>query len=126
MTESTGNTNKLEFSIKTNNLFMLLVESIVIVLTKDFHVKWVSCQNGMLHPQVVDTDGLQIWRVAANILDKQSRTADRGWPSSLGVGRGANNPTIEKLYLLRSMYKGLRNGRIPWHDLSTEKGYEIW
>jgi hypothetical protein len=44
-------------------------------------------------PQVADGgDGLQIWRVAANILNKQSRTADRGWSSSLGVGRGANNP----------------------------------
>jgi hypothetical protein len=32
-----------------------------------------------------------IWRVAANILNKQSRTADKGWSSSLGVGRGANN-----------------------------------
>jgi hypothetical protein len=32
-----------------------------------------------------------IWRVAANILNKQSRTADKGWSSSLGVGRGAEN-----------------------------------
>ena len=31
------------------------------------------------------------WRVAANILNKQSRTADGGWPYSFGVGRGANN-----------------------------------
>ena len=31
-----------------------------------------------------------IWRVAANKLNKQSRTADKGWSSSLGVGRGAN------------------------------------
>ena len=29
---------------------------------------------------------LQIWKVAANILNKQSRTADKGWFSSLGVG----------------------------------------
>jgi hypothetical protein len=36
-------------------------------------------------------EGLQIWRVAANILNKQSQTTDKGWPSSLGVGRGANN-----------------------------------
>jgi hypothetical protein len=36
-------------------------------------------------------DGLQIWRVAANMLNKQSRTADSGWSSSLGVGRGAND-----------------------------------
>ena len=32
-----------------------------------------------------------IWRVSANILNKQSRTADKGWSSSLGVGRGADN-----------------------------------
>jgi hypothetical protein len=32
-----------------------------------------------------------VWRVAANILNKQSRTADKAWSSSLGVGRGANN-----------------------------------
>ena len=30
-------------------------------------------------------------RVAANILNKQSRIADTGWSSGLGVGRGANN-----------------------------------
>ena len=32
-----------------------------------------------------------IWRVAVNKLNKQPRTADEGWPSSLGVGQGANN-----------------------------------
>jgi hypothetical protein len=41
----------------------------------------------MARPQVADGgNGLQIWRVAANILNKQSRTADKGWSSSLGVG----------------------------------------
>jgi len=35
-----------------------------------------------------------IRRVAANKLNKQSRTADKGWFSSLGVGRGANNPSL--------------------------------
>jgi hypothetical protein len=46
----------------------------------------------MASPQVEDGgDALQVWRVAANILNKQSRTADEGCPSSLGVGRGANN-----------------------------------
>jgi hypothetical protein len=29
--------------------------------------------------------------VAANILNKQSRTADKGWYSNLGIGRGADN-----------------------------------
>ena len=32
-----------------------------------------------------------IWIVAANVLNKQSRTADKGWSSSMRVGRGANN-----------------------------------
>jgi len=32
-----------------------------------------------------------IWRVAVNILNKQSRTADKGWSSNLEVGRVANN-----------------------------------
>ena len=34
-----------------------------------------------------------IWRVAVNKLNKQPRTADEGWSSSLGVVRGANNPS---------------------------------
>jgi hypothetical protein len=32
-----------------------------------------------------------IWRGAANILNKQSWTADKGWSSSLESGREANN-----------------------------------
>ena len=31
------------------------------------------------------------WRLAANILNKQTLTADKGCSSSLGVGRGADN-----------------------------------
>jgi hypothetical protein len=56
------------------------------------HVRWVPWQHGMARPQVPDGgDILQVWSVAANILNKQSRTADKRWSSSLGVGRGANN-----------------------------------
>jgi hypothetical protein len=56
------------------------------------HVKWVSCHHGMEHPHAADReDGLQTWRVAVNILNKQSQTASRGW-----VWREANNsPTIK-------------------------------
>jgi len=32
-----------------------------------------------------------MWKVAANIWNKQSRRADKGWSVSFGVGRGANN-----------------------------------
>jgi hypothetical protein len=53
---------------------------------------WVPCHHGMARPQVAGGgNGLQIWRVAANTLNKQSRTADKGWSSILGVGRGAKN-----------------------------------
>jgi hypothetical protein len=52
----------------------------------------VPCHHGNVHPQVEDGgDGVQIWRVAVNILNKQLQTAYLGWSSSLGVWRGANN-----------------------------------
>jgi hypothetical protein len=60
--------------------------------TRWSHVRWVPYHHGMAHPQVADGgDVLQIWRVAANILNKKSWTVDKGWFSSWGVGHGANN-----------------------------------
>jgi hypothetical protein len=51
----------------------------------------------MARLQVADGgDDLQILRIVANILNKQSRTADKGWSSSFGVGRGANNTSPQK------------------------------
>jgi len=62
-------------------------------------------------------------RLAANILNKQSRTADKGWYSSLGVGRGANNSSPLKRILLRNIHKpSLEPGLIIWYDLSNERG----
>jgi hypothetical protein len=56
-------------------------------LPKLGHVKWVPCHHGMARTYVSDAgDGLRIWRVAANILNKQSRTADRGGPPAWGLG----------------------------------------
>jgi hypothetical protein len=49
-----------------------------------------SCHHDMARPQVADGEGFQIWRVAANMLNNQSHTADKGWLSSLGVERMAN------------------------------------
>jgi hypothetical protein len=49
------------------------------------------CHHVMARPPVMDGgDGLQIWRVATNILNKQSQAADKGWSSGLGDWRGAN------------------------------------
>jgi hypothetical protein len=45
----------------------------------------------MARPQVADVgDDLQIWRVAANKLNKQSQIAEDEYSSSVGVERGAN------------------------------------
>jgi hypothetical protein len=50
------------------------------------HVKWVPCHLDMGRRQVADRgDGLHMWRVVANIVNKQLRTADSGWSSGLGL-----------------------------------------
>ena len=47
---------------------------------------WVPVTTAWRVPWVVDGGvGLQIWRLAANILNKQSWTAGQEWSSSLGV-----------------------------------------
>jgi len=56
----------------------------------------------MARPWVADgEDGLLMWRVAANIFNKQFLTADKAWSSDLGVEREANNPH-RKLQLVRN------------------------
>jgi hypothetical protein len=68
------------------------IHKIIIFIWNKDHVKWVPCHHGMPRPQVADGgDDLQMWRVAASILSKQSRTADKGWCSSLVVRHGVNN-----------------------------------
>jgi hypothetical protein len=45
-----------------------------------------------LRPRVADGGGgFRIWRVAANISNKQWRTADKRWSFSVGVGLWDNN-----------------------------------
>jgi hypothetical protein len=61
------------------------------------HVRWVPCHHGMARPQVADGgDALQLWSEAANILNKHSRTADKGWSSSWGLGVGLTTPHRKK------------------------------
>jgi hypothetical protein len=66
------------------------------------HVNWVSCLYGMVRTQVADrAEGLQIWRVSVNILNKQSQADDSGWSSSLNVGRGLTTPTVKKQFFTK-------------------------
>jgi hypothetical protein len=70
----------------------------------------VLCWMGSLSPRHGASSGcgwrkvLRLRRVAANVLNKQSRTADKGWSSSLGVGRGANNPS-PKNFIVTKCFK---------------------
>ena len=53
------------------------------------------CHQDMAHPQLAGAgDGLHLCRVAANILNKQSRTENKGWSFSLEVDRGVNSLTV--------------------------------
>jgi hypothetical protein len=55
----------------------------------------VPCDHGKACPQDAGgEDSLQLWGVAANKLNKQLRSADKEWASSLGVGRGANSLSL--------------------------------
>jgi hypothetical protein len=83
------------------------------MVIENTHVRWVPCHHGMARPQVADGgNGLQIWKVAENILNKHSRTADEGWFSYLGVGRWANNSSPYKIILLRKFKRSLGHGLI--------------
>jgi hypothetical protein len=41
-------------------------------------------------------ESLEIWRAAANILNKQSQTAEKEWSSSSGVGQMPTTPHHKK------------------------------
>jgi hypothetical protein len=85
------------------------------------HVRWVLCHHGMARPQVADGgNGLQIWRVAANIFNKQSRTADKRWSSNFsGLGVGLTTPHRKKL----SCYE---NSQEAWDILFSTIRHVLW
>jgi hypothetical protein len=80
-----------------------------ISVTKAWHVRRLRMEE---RPPV--------WRVAANILIKQSRTADKGWSSSLGVGQGAYSSSLWKRIMLRAVHAGLGPGLILCYDIVTD------
>jgi len=55
------------------------------------HGKWVPVTTAWRVLRLRMEKRSLVWRVAAYIFNKQSQTADKGWFSSVGVGRGANN-----------------------------------
>jgi hypothetical protein len=63
-----------------------------------------------------------IWRTAANITNKQLWTADKGWFSSLGVGKVLTTPHCKKALLQNIHTISLGARLILWYELSNEKG----
>jgi hypothetical protein len=63
----------------------------------------------MARPQAADGgDGVQIWRVTVNILNNQSRTAEKGWSSSFWVlGIGLETHTAKNKHITKC-HKGSR------------------
>ena len=87
------------------------------------HDKWVTVTTACRVLRLQMEEWPPIWRVAANVLNKQSRTADKRWSSGLGVGWGANNSSLLKRILLWNIHRqSLGPGLILWYDLSNERG----
>jgi hypothetical protein len=76
--------NRSKLVILRSIFFCLKCENI-------FSVLWVPVTTAWRVIRFRMEERPPIRREAANTLNKQSRTADEGWSSSLGVGRGANN-----------------------------------
>jgi len=82
------------------------------------------CHYAMVHPQVADGECPLIWRVAANMLNKKSRTADKGWSYRLEFGRCANKSSQSKLEMLQNIVQGIRRGgmgSMDWIDLALDR-----
>jgi hypothetical protein len=83
------------------------------------HVYGGSCHHGLARLRVADGgDGLQIWRAAANIFNKQTQTRS-GLPV-WGLGEVLTTPHHKK-QLVTKFYTGTRN----WTD-SLERPRRIW
>ena len=65
--------------------------------------KWVPVTTAWLVLRLRIKERAPICKVAANILNKQSRTADTGWYSSYGVGWVAGNCSPLKHIMLQNI-----------------------
>jgi len=69
------------------------------------HDNWVLVITAWRVLRLQTEERPPVRRVAANILNKRSLRADKGWSSSLGVGWGANNSSPWKRNKLRTIHK---------------------
>ena len=67
-------------------------------------LKWVPVTTAWRVLRLRTEERPPTWRVAANILNKQSRTVDEGWSSKWGLGEVLTTPQRENP-LLRNVHK---------------------
>jgi hypothetical protein len=58
------------------------------------------------------------------MLNKVLWRADKGWPSSLGFWRSANNSSPLKLTIIRNISYCLGLGLLLWYNKSSEVGWD--
>jgi len=63
----------------------------IYISTCDWCEKWVPVTMAWRVLRLQVEKHPPLWRVAANVLNKQSNAAENLWSSSLGVEQGANN-----------------------------------
>jgi hypothetical protein len=83
------------------------------------HVKWVR-HHGMACQVGGGGDGLQIWRVAANILNKQPQIADKGLSPAWGLGVGLTTHRKKNKFVMKC-----QKGPQTWTD-SLNKRPKLW
>jgi len=81
--------------------------------------KWVPVTTAWRVLRLRVEERSPVWRVAAHILNMQTRAADKGWFSSLGFGRDADKSSPYKPALLRNISTLLGLGLIIWYDLCS-------
>ena len=118
---------------KSHPVMMLHFKKYSYFLTSSITIrdKWVPVTviSGSLSPRHGAYSGcgwrnvLQIRRVAVHILNKQLQTDDKGWSSSLGVGRDATISSPKNLGMLRIIHRGFRTGLIFRYNLRNCGGF---
>ena len=69
--------------------------------------KWVPVTTAWRVLRLLMEERPPVWRVAANILNKQLWAADKGWSFSLGFDEVPTTPRRKKLALLRNIHNCL-------------------
>ena len=106
-------TSYLSWYIYTCSVETEMKKSVVTVINTEVHWRVLRMRMGELSP---------ICLVTANILNKHSQTADKGWSSRLGFGRGTNNSSLWKRILLRHSPRIILGpGLILWYELCSGK-----